>query len=170
MCVCVPFPGLLPDSWPLLVPCCCLLLRVKGMPPHISFRMACVTINSADSSPRAYNSHPPLDTATVPCHLHWLVKKNWSTHHNVQEVFFLVIGNPAQSASEFPVMCFSIPCTSRWYSMQGTSGRDSCVVFPSSISKPSWRVSNLQVLATRVCKTQNVFTNRRSSFTRRNEL
>ena len=37
---------------------------------HISFRMACAKINSADSAPRAYSSDSPLDKATVTCPRH----------------------------------------------------------------------------------------------------
>ena len=50
-------------------------------------------------------------------------------------------------------MVYSIPWTSLWASMQGSPGRDSCVVFLSSISAPSWRVSSLPLWATRACMT-----------------
>ena len=42
----------------------------------IFFSMACAKINSADSAPRAYISDSTLDTATVPCPRHSLVKRN----------------------------------------------------------------------------------------------
>ena len=55
-------------------------------------------INSADSAPTADNSDSPLDMETVPSPLH-------SQRSTVYKLF-LVIGSPAQFASEYPVMFF----------------------------------------------------------------
>ena len=60
-CVCASFSCSHPVSLPLPVPCCCLLSRVSGM---------------------------IVDKATVSCPSHSLVRRNWSTKHNVQEVLF----------------------------------------------------------------------------------
>ena len=54
----------------------------------ISFRMASVKINSADSAPRAHNSDSPLDKATVP----------WPSHTLLHED---LVNTPQSAASAF---------------------------------------------------------------------
>ena len=75
----------------------------------ISFKIACAKINSADSAP---NEHTFLI-------LHWTKQQSpvLDIHSSreidqcntgVQDVLFLVTGSTAQSASEYPVICFKV--------------------------------------------------------------
>ena len=113
----------------------------------ISFRMACVKINSGDSAPRAFNSD---SSWTVP-YTRW--SREIGQHSTMYNKCFSSSLRLQPSQSQSIPRCFTIPCRSRWVSMMGSSSGDSCVVFLSSISEPSSRVSNLQVLAARVCMT-----------------
>ena len=94
-------------SLPLRVLCCCLLSRVSGM----IIQSLSVWLVRKSTQLTVHQEHTFLI-------LHWtrqqsLVLDIHSSReiyqrNSVQDVLYLVTGSPAQSASEYPVMCFKI--------------------------------------------------------------
>ena len=111
-CACVSFVCSHPVSWPLRAGCCCQLVHVCPT--------SCLFL--AERLPERARSDSPLDSAAAPWLLHWLVIRNLSKEHSVQDVDFLANGSPAQPAFDHPQTSFT-----SWFSSgvacQAKSGR-----------------------------------------------